>query len=67
MPSEALELAQPFVQKCGGARVAAKALVRLRRAPEGVTVLESAQKRGCRGEQFLQDLEDARAAAAHQR
>jgi tetratricopeptide (TPR) repeat protein len=67
MPSEALALAQPFVQKCSGARVAAKALVRLRRAPEGVTVLENASKRGCRGEQFLQDLEDTRAAAEHQR
>ena len=67
MPSEALALAQPFVQKCSGARVAAKALVRLRRAAEGVTVLENASKRGCRGDQFLQDLEDARAAAERQR
>jgi tetratricopeptide (TPR) repeat protein/O-antigen ligase len=67
MPSEALALAQPYVQKCSGARVAAKALVRLRRASEGVTVLESARKRGCRGEQFLRDLEDARAAAERQR
>jgi O-antigen ligase/tetratricopeptide (TPR) repeat protein len=67
MPSEALSLAQPYVQKCGGARVAAKALVRLRRAAEGVTVLESAQKRGCSGEQFRKDLEETRAAAERQR
>jgi O-antigen ligase/tetratricopeptide (TPR) repeat protein len=67
MPSEALALAQPYVEKCSGARVVAKALVRLQRAAEGVTVLESAHKRGCRGEQFLQDLEDTRAAAKSQR
>jgi O-antigen ligase/tetratricopeptide (TPR) repeat protein len=66
-PSEALELAQPYIQKCSGARVAAKALVRLRRASEGASVLEAAQKRGCRGDHFHKELEDARAAAEQQR
>ncbi len=68
MTAEALALAQPYVHKCSGARVVAKALVRLRRAAEGVTVLEAAQKkRGCHGDSFETDLEEARAAAERQR